>query len=159
LADIHHEIADLLHEMPISVAPQIARDGLVDSLRRMADAEWAGTFDEITWAINPAAQGILQNLSTLDNEVIYYATREALRNAARHGRGDKADRPLQLRIEMTCADDLLQVTVEDDGVGLDAPDAQARRHTGNGLALHSTMMAIIGGALTLDSTPGQGTRV
>jgi signal transduction histidine kinase len=64
------------------------------------------------------------------------------------------DRPLSLRVAIAWHDGL-EVVVEDDGVGLDDRDEPAG---GQGLALHSTMLAVVGGTLTLDSAPGRYTR-
>ena len=52
----------------------------------------------------------------------------------------------------------LRVIIEDDGVGLGAPPAP-NGGSGQGLALHGTMMAVVGGALAAESVPGRYTRV
>jgi signal transduction histidine kinase len=52
----------------------------------------------------------------------------------------------------------LQILIEDNGRGLLSHERSAD-NGGQGLALHSTMMAIIGGTLSLSSIPGQYTRV
>jgi signal transduction histidine kinase len=94
--------------------------------------------------------------------------REAVRNAARHGRdgdheGDEEQkRPFCLQIAIAWHEGL-EITVEDDGIGLDDNGANsaaaAGTGRGQGLALYSTMMAVVGGTLTVDSTPGRYTRV
>jgi len=56
------------------------------------------------------------------------------------------------------AGDGLEITIEDNGVGLNPADL-ASRSDGQGLALHSTMMAIVGGVLAIESLPGRFTRV
>jgi carbon-monoxide dehydrogenase large subunit len=71
-------------------------------------------------------------------EVAFYAAREAMRNAARHGRGGSQNRPLHLTIEALWRDGL-RLTIEDDGVGVGNSDASGG--SGQGLALHGTMMA------------------
>ena len=48
--------------------------------------------------------------------------------------------------------------IEDDGVGMGAAQA-SDQGSGQGLGLHSTMMAVIGGALTAESAPGAYTRI
>jgi nitrate/nitrite-specific signal transduction histidine kinase len=48
--------------------------------------------------------------------------------------------------------------IEDDGVGLDARHDTGGEQ-GDGLELHSTMMAILGGALCTGRRSGGGTRV
>jgi two-component sensor histidine kinase len=88
-----------------------------------------------------------------------------MRNAARHGR-DRADgRPLHLRVGMDVDEPKggigqarLEVRIEDDGVGLQADDIGSDGE-GHGLALHSTMMAVIGGTLAVERRSEGGTRV
>ena len=50
----------------------------------------------------------------------------------------------------------LEIQIEDDGVGLEAGQLAAE---GRGLALHSTMMAVVGGTLAVESLPGAHTRI
>ena len=51
-------------------------------------------------------------------------------------------------------DDDLSIIVDDNGVGFDTHSGSR----GHGLVLHTTMMAVIGGTLAIDSTAGVGTR-
>jgi signal transduction histidine kinase len=101
--------------------------------------------------------------------VVFFAAREAMRNAARYGRGDDRSRPLHLCVSVTC-DGNTAIVIEDDGVGLrddGMPNGGGGQGltsgqgftSGQGLALHSTMMAVIGGALAVESQPGAYTRV
>jgi signal transduction histidine kinase len=87
--------------------------------------------------------------------VLFHAAREAVRNAARHGRGDHADGALKLSVGLVWRNGL-EVTVEDNGVGFDTSQYAS---TGHGTAIHSTLMAVIGGAWVTESSPGKGTRV
>jgi signal transduction histidine kinase len=84
-------------------------------------------------------------------ETIFFAAREAIRNAARHSRAKN----LTVRIAQGNG---LTIQVEDDGIGLSggriAPDG-----AGRGLTLHSAMMAVIGGTLAIEPREGSGTRV
>ena len=91
------------------------------------------------------------------SEVMFGAAREALRNAARHGRGGSLARPLHLRVAMAWRDGL-ELAIEDDGVGLNGASPSGAG-SGQGLALHSTMLAIIGCTLTAETAPAGGTRV
>lgn len=162
LGSAHREISNLLQEMPIRVAPEIARDGLLESLRRMLSKEFPKSFDAVAWEVAPNAEETLRTLPALTSEVIYYAAREAIRNAAKHGRGDGLAHPFRLVIAVRCEDGA-RITITDNGVGAAATRADKNTNRaeggGNGLALHSTMMAVIGGTLTLDSVVGQGTLV
>jgi signal transduction histidine kinase len=134
----------------------VSQLGLMPALRRLLQEEFAGAFDGVTWEVEPAAEEKAQRLSAMSAEVLFYAAREAIRNAARHGRGGDAGRPLRLRVAAACGDGL-RIVVEDDGVGLGV--SQAAAGGGQGVALQSAMMAVIGGAWETESQPGQFTRV
>lgn len=176
LAEAHRRISDLLREMPPVVAPQIARLGLCGALRRMTNDELHGAFDSVQWQVEEAAETALRELSPLVAEVVFYAAREAMRNAARYGRGAKQEdaqtdsekiaRPLSVSINAKHLENTVEIAIEDDGVGLQADNrlqvaTQADKGgSGHGLILHSTMMAVVGGALGVQNgTAGQGTRV
>jgi two-component system sensor histidine kinase DesK len=89
----------------------------------------------------------------LFGEVLFFAAREAVRNAALHGR--VSGQPLRLRVAVDWRNGI-HIVVEDNGAGL-GPEERARG--GRGLALHSTMLAVIGGELAVESQPGEYTRV
>lgn len=155
LADAHRQIADLLHEMPQKVAPE--RSGLVAALRRLLDEEFGNAFENVAWQIDPRAEAEAQAIPLLTAEVLYYAAREAIRNATRHGRGDDTDRDLHLRVAMRWRDGL-EIVIADNGVGLQETPHESNGG-GHGLALHSTLMAVIGGSLITESVSGKYTRV
>jgi len=157
MADLHRQIANLLHDLPTGRMPAVTVDGVVGALRELLAGDLTGAFDAVTWTLDPAAEARLAELPPLTGEVVYGAAREALRNAARHGRGSVDTRPLRIRVTVTAGIEL-RVMVEDDGVGC-AHTGSSSVGAGHGMVLHSTMMAIIGGAWTLDSLPTGGTRV
>lgn len=159
LADAHKQISDVLHSMPAVDSGDVARFGFVEALRRAIDNELGGAFEQVTWMIAPAAETMARALPPLVAEVGFYAAREAVRNAARHGRGSDSRRALHLTLEVSlAAGDApgIDVLVSDDGVGIDGAPAP---RDGHGLALHSTLLAVVGGALTVESAPARGTRV
>lgn len=157
--------------MPPAATLEVGRLGLVEALRRIVDDELSRAFDEVSWHVEPAAAEKARTLPPLIAEVLFYAAREAMRNAARHGRAE-ASSPLHLKIAVTWPSGL-EITVEDNGVGVGAtgsanggsglrpgvsPEAQPEG-SGQGLALHSTMMAVVGGTLAVESVPALYTRV
>jgi signal transduction histidine kinase len=77
--------------------------------------------------------------------------REALSNIARHSRATHA--PLSLRV----ADDVLVLTIADDGRGFDPEARLAAGHLG--LANLRNRVATIGGRLSIESEAGKGTRI
>lgn len=158
LAVVHRQLSDLLRDMPPAVAPEVARLGLLGALRHTLEVEMQAAFDELAWRIPPEAAGELEALPPLAAEVLYLAAREAIRNAALHGRGGEGSVSLCLSIVLKVQDGL-SVLIEDNGVGVSDPALSPTAGSGQGLALHSTLMAVIGGSLSLDSMPGSFTRV
>jgi signal transduction histidine kinase len=157
LADAHRQISDLLREIPKTTLPTLTRLGLIGALQRVVSEELAGAFDDVTWQVTPEAEQITRNLLPLTAEVLFYATREAIRNAWRHGRAGDSQQPLHLRLVISTQAGLT-IYIEDDGVGLEATK-NSNGGSGQGLALHSTMLAIVGGTLDIKSLPGSYTRV
>jgi signal transduction histidine kinase len=80
---------------------------------------------------------------------VYFCVLEALQNASKHARASRID----VRIET--GDAGLTFEVEDDGVGFDA----ATTGGGSGLQNLTDRLSVLGGAVTVESTPGAGTRV
>jgi signal transduction histidine kinase len=157
LAEVHHDIADLLRDMPAAAAPQVAHNGLVGALGQTLDGELQHAFDGVKWQITPAAAQKAEQIPPLIGEVLFYAAREAIRNAARHARSEGDSDPLQLLITMNWENGL-EILIEDNGSGIEGT-RQTEIGDGQGLSLHSTMLAVIGGSLSVESAPGAFTRV
>ena len=156
LTEVHHQISSLLREIPAAISPEVARRGLIGAIQKMVEDELAYAFDEVVWQIEPEAAEKIDAISSLTGEVLFYAVREIIRNAAHHARADSTN-PLHLTVTITWRDEL-NITIEDNGVGLTTGE-QANGGSGQGLALHSTMLAVVGGSLTVESIPGMYTRV
>lgn len=155
LAEVHRAISNLLHAMPPTAAPEVARLGLVGALRQAIDGEFASAFDGVSWQVAPEAELQARQVPALAAEVFFYAAREVVRNAARYGRDGDA-RPLHLAVTVAWHNGI-ELAIEDDGVGMGT--ATSRQGSGHGLGLHSTLMAVVGGTLTTESKPGAYTRV
>ena len=83
---------------------------------------------------------------------IYRLIQEALTNAYRHAGG------IDQRVQVTCADDGVELVVSDGGTGFDDTRALERdEHLG--LVGMRERVESLGGTFTVHSTPGQGTRV
>jgi len=156
LSEAHRQIADLLREMPAASSQPVARLGLVGALKQLVADEFETVFEAVQWEIDPEAERQAQAIPALTIEVLFYAAREAMRNAARYARPANPVNGLCLRLALGW-DSGLKVVIEDNGAGLASqPPTQGSRQ---GLALHSAMLAVVGGALTVDSLPGAFTRV
>ena len=75
---------------------------------------------------------------------------EALHNAARHGK------PSNVTVSLAKEKSRLRMTIEDDGVGFDAPRVRAE---GLGLSSMTRRATDIDATVEIDSAPGSGTRV
>jgi len=115
-------------------------------------------FDSMAWHIAPNAERAARALPSLIVETIFYAAREAIRNAARHGRGDDATRALNPRIAGQMQTSEVSIVIEDDGAGLHKTRL-AGQGSGQGLALHIAMLAVVGGTLAVEPRAEGGTRV
>lgn len=154
LAETHGQIANLLQAMPAAAPPELERLGLAGALRRLVDSELAGQFNSVEWQIEPEAAQRAAELAPLNANVLFYAAREMMRNAAKHGRGSNPAQPLSLQVRLALGHGL-RLEIEDNGAGIAQTNSNG---AGQGLALHSTMLAVIGGELSIDSGPGR-TRV
>ncbi len=157
LAAAHRQISDLMRDA--AAAPHhLAQHGLVAALQIWVETDCH--FEEVAWEVGPEVAQRMERLPVFVAEVIWFATQELVRNAARHGRGGDAQRPLRLRIAVH-AEDGLQLAVEDDGVGFQSqggPSPGAHAGSGSGLQFHGTMLAAVGASLEVMALPGGGTR-
>lgn len=145
LTDIHRQIANLIH-IPRSFANRGECD-LQETLKSLFDTEFMNKFTAVSWNITGSPV-----VDMLVCDVVVGAVRETLRNAAVHGRGEQPDRPLSLTITMDSA----SIIIADDGIGL-TPNMSS--HNGHGLSLHSTLLAVVGGSMTVESHVTGGTQV
>jgi two-component system sensor histidine kinase UhpB len=94
-------------------------------------------------------QALWQHLPPLYETTLFRIAQEALTNVARHARASRAH--LSLRLVSAA----IHLSVQDDGAGYDPK----QRGTGLGLVSMRERAALLGGRLSIDSQPGQGTRV
>lgn len=152
LSTVHRQISDLLQSLPRLAASQVSRLGLFGALQDTLSGELEGKFELVTWNLPPEVEERAREIQPLATEVTFYAAREALRNAARH-----ANPPGGLVVKITASwDQGLVMVIEDNGAG---PVEMKPASSGQGLSLHSTMMAVIGGSMVFESLPGLPTRV
>ncbi|MBW3636603.1 MAG: hypothetical protein KY445_09085, partial [Armatimonadetes bacterium] len=157
LTAAHKAISNLLREAPPSSSP-LSRREFWTALKHETEVEGAGNFDGVTWEIAPEAGHFTRQMPPLLADTLFFAAREAVRNAAKYGRGGDKARALSLHVRARCDDDF-QLEICDDGAGLGAPSTADGAGSGSGLALHGTLIAIAGGQLTLENGAQGGTRV
>lgn len=85
--------------------------------------------------------------------IVYRVVQEALSNVARHSRATRA------WVEIEQVGEMITVSVQDNGRGFDVEATLHSPNRGLGLLGMQERMELIGGRLSLASTPGTGTRV
>lgn len=155
LADVRALVSRMhadIHRMIVNLRPSV-----LDDLGLGAAIRWAAERQAATSGL--AVRCELEELDDkrLPSEVetaVFRAVQEALSNVARHAHADSV-------LIQGSANGRLVIEIEDDGVGFD-PAGVVRTPgslRGIGLLGMQERMEILGGAVTVDSTPGEGTRV
>ncbi len=156
LTQAHRRVSALVREMSNAVPTRLESEGLAAALQSALDHDFRDNFDRIEWQADPTAVERARHLPLFASEVIFFAAQEAIRNAARHGRGGDARRPLHLDVTLNNGSDL-QLIIGDDGIGRRLEPIES--DSGSGLRFHSAMLAVIGGTLSVEDRSGGGTQV
>lgn len=120
--------------------------GLIPTIRRYAD-----TFKEQTGLdINVTVSGNERRLESYLEVMVFRAIQELLGNAARHSQATL------LKINVDLTDDLIRVSVDDNGKGFDVDTVHGKNL---GLKLIRERTEMLGGTFEIDSAMGKGTRV
>ena len=155
-------------EAPEGVIQRIQKNSK-ESLRRLDEIVWAvnperDSVEHLATYLSKFAQDFLADsgirfrseipdelppfqLSSKLRHELYLATREAFRNAVRHGH------PTTIVLRISIGADELRIGIEDDGRGFDLAKEEV---SGHGLANMRTRMQAIGGRFSVSSHPGQG---
>ncbi|MET7640812.1 sensor histidine kinase [Streptomyces sp. NPDC005438] len=155
LAEVRRFVRDLT---PLD----LAEDSLVQALRTLAAREGPpGPAVEFRLDVEP---GVAGRLSEPVEAALLRVTQQALANTREHAGATRAV------VTLTCLEDRTTVDIADDGrgfdparsspAGRDRPGRRGRRGgRGYGLPGMRTRARQVGGTLTVDSTPGEGTVV
>jgi signal transduction histidine kinase len=156
LSSAHRRIAGLIREMPLPSPHRLAQSGLVTALQSMVENDFTADFEKITFEIQPGAAQAARELPLFVNEVLFFAARELVRNAADHARGEERARAvcLSVRLELNPG---LHICVADNGIGYHPELSRQAGGSGSGLRIHSAMLAAVGGRLEVLPAPGGGT--
>jgi len=161
ISDTHRHLAAMMRETAPGAPYHLERDGMIAAIRAMLDQDFQQAFDEVEWYVSEETAAYIDDVTPpAIAELVFAAVQEALRNAARHGRGLDVHRRLRLRFKASwnTMENRLEVIVADDGVGTGSASSTTTG-TGGGLLTHSALLAIAGGSLTVKSSPGEGVTV
>lgn len=153
LSGLHKKISNLLKILPFHPG-DLTYQNFILEIKSLVKSELP--VDSVFYFIQKEAEEKLQALEPIALEVVYYAVRELLRNILRYA--IHPDRKLEVKISLLSENSILELCIEDNGKGLQN-STKSHIGAGQGLILHSTMMAVIGGALIKESQAGEFTRV
>jgi signal transduction histidine kinase len=140
-SDVQTTLAEL-RELAHGIYPPLLRDrGLAEALRTAANRAALPT--EVT------SEGI-ERYPTETEAAVYFCCLEAMQNAGKHA-GEGAS----ITVTITGDERHLDFTVADDGAGFDPAIAV----DGHGFVNMRDRLGAVGGTLTVESSPGSGTKI
>jgi signal transduction histidine kinase len=146
LGQIGHDLQDAVQELrnlAHGIYPPLLMDrGLGEALNA------AATRAALPTAVDADGVG---RYSQAVEAAVYFCCLEALQNAAKHA-GDGAEAMITVREEAGA----LLFSVADDGAGFDMASGAQRGH---GFVNMSDRVGAIGGSISVESSPGKGTRI
>ena len=143
------ETVQAFDEIVWAVLPQNdTLTSLVEYLGRRVDEMFDNSATRCWFTAPPALPDIVVPAEVRHS--FYLACKEALHNVNQHAAAT------EVRVQVAVADRTLRVNIEDNGCGFDTATA---RPEGNGLRNLRQRFQALGGCFTLESRPGQGTKV
>jgi signal transduction histidine kinase len=140
-----------LRAMAHTIHPSVLDDlGLVTALEWLARK--TREHSSLQLEVDSSLDGDAGALSREAAAALYRVAQESLRNVERHAGASHA------RLHLSGDGGAVILEVADDGRGFDLEEAEARR-PGMGLFAMRERVALVGGALHVDTRPGAGTRV
>ncbi len=150
LQELHDTARSTMYDMRLLIfelhPPALEQDGLITALRvRLASVEArAGMQAKLE------VEGERRLPIAIEQE-LYRIAQEALNNIMKHARAQR------VWLKLLFNNGAVSLQVRDDGVGFDSRDAESSG--GMGLRSFTARAAKLGGHVTVDSQPGQGTTV
>jgi signal transduction histidine kinase len=142
-----------IHDLALELRPPILDDlGLVPALAQYTRGcpEHIGLEVDFE-VVGEASRRLPREMET----TLYRIVQESLTNVARHAQAKKAS--VLLRVS-ECS---VAAIIEDNGVGFDLNNVRAGQARQNRLGLYGMQerVALVGGSITFETAPGQGTNI
>ncbi|MEO8451279.1 MAG: sensor histidine kinase [Gemmatimonadota bacterium] len=149
LRDELHDLADEVRQMARRAHPAVLDHlGLVKAVRNLA-GEMA-TSDGLDVGVDVTNEPALARLSPAAALSLFRVTQEGLRNVVRHSG------TLEAKVRLGARESGVFVAIEDKGQGMDPNSADEQ---GLGLLGLNERLRAVQGRLTIESAPGEGTRL
>jgi PAS domain S-box-containing protein len=143
-----NQVVKLCRQLTRGVSPlQDANGDLLEALRRLPNSLPPGSVPSLEVEVEAEAP---LRLSLERSEHLYRVVQEAVTNALKHARA------AHIRVRISVTPELVQVGIEDDGIGI-----EAGAHSGGGLGMRSMALraAAVGASVEVLGRPGGGTVV
>jgi PAS domain S-box-containing protein len=146
IVDLVGEAVEKTRSLTRGLCPvHMVSHGLETALKDLADH--TATVSAITCGFT--CDGTVDCADNTKATHLYYIAREAVNNAVRHSAAS------QVTIALSGRNDLIELLISDDGKGI----SNGVQSAGIGLQIMTYRAKMIGANLTIESTPGSGTRI
>lgn len=142
-----------VHEVVTSLRPpDLVQNGLIGALKELIE-KCEQRFPQVRVTFD--VEGCEERLNAETDTALYRICQESLCNAVRHGHAG------HIQVELRCRLDEVRLLVRDDGQGFDSSRKAEldERFEGVGLVGMHERVAALGGRLSIESAPGQGTLI
>lgn len=140
LTDLHKKVSGFLRELP-DTSLEIQRLGLIDALVRLTGSEFETSWFE--WEYDSILKENFPITKPEILEILFYACREAIRNAVRYS-GEGNDKKVSVSFKKR-EGILIQIRNK-----ILRKEASLLESAGQGLRIHSALLKVFGGYLTLE---------
>ena len=141
--EIMHDVRRISHDLHPHILERLGLSAAVEStMSRALDPvglQWSVEIDELCEELEPHVQS-----------TIYRAIQECLNNILKYAHAS------EVRCELVCDDRWIKACIYDDGVGF---DVKAAGKESLGLQEMYGRVQVVGGSMTIESAPGEGTTV
>lgn len=147
LTMLDNTIGDLRKVAHNLMPATLVKYGLYDALRDFCDSIHAATGIEMIYQ----SYGIQRKLNSTAAVFVYRIIQELVNNAIKHAHASA------IIVQLTTAEQLIRITVEDNGKGFDK--ALLEQNKGNGLVNISYRVQYLHGQYEIITAPGEGTSI
>jgi signal transduction histidine kinase/HAMP domain-containing protein len=146
------QILDGIHKLIFDLRPSMLDHlGLFVALRWYAETH----LQPLGMRVHLEEHGTTRRLPPQMETALFRVVQEAVNNIAKHSGARN------VRLNFDCSNGVVQIDVEDDGIGFDVSEVARLGDSRRGLGLVGMQerVGLLGGKISMISTPGQGTRV
>ncbi len=146
------DLVEQIRNLSLDLRPSMLDDlGLVATLEWYCERQGRRLALPITFTTTP----FLSRPSIERETTCFRVAQEALTNAAKHAQAT------QIWMSLKQRDGVLQLSIQDNGIGFDVAGMRIRAAHGRGLGLQGMeeRLWLVGGQLDITSAPGQGTEI